>query len=183
MQDKSARAKTFILFGILGSAAGITIYILLPTALFTKNIALVLKILLSLLVGMIFGLALLTVNLRYIIEVTLVYVFCFWEKKSQRMLLKQNLVAHKSSNKLTSIIFALLIGLIIFTKIFVSTLSNLEQLSDFRTEADIIIRINKGGYENTTYVNVLDPILIEHSSNIENFASCTKLMSKMDKIT
>ena len=63
---------------------------------------------------MILGLALLAANLRGFIEILVTYLLLFWEKKSTRALLKKNLVAHKHNNKLTSIIYALTLGCVIF---------------------------------------------------------------------
>lgn len=54
------------------------------------------------------------VNLRGGVEVLLVYLFLFLEKKSMRTLLFKNLVAHKRTNKQTSVIYALTLGCIIF---------------------------------------------------------------------
>ena len=60
------------------------------------------------------GLTLLAANLRGFIEIITTYVLFFWERKSMRALLKKNLIAHKHTNKLTSIIYALTLGCIIF---------------------------------------------------------------------
>ena len=54
------------------------------------------------------------VNLRGFLEKILIYVLLFWEKRSMRTLVKKNLIAHKRTNKLTSIIYALTLGCIIF---------------------------------------------------------------------
>ena len=72
------------------------------------------EIFFAILVGLILGLTLLTANLRGAIETCMVYVLFFWERKSMRALLKKNLVAHKQTNKLTSIIYALTLGCVIF---------------------------------------------------------------------
>jgi hypothetical protein len=66
------------------------------------------------LLGLIFGLTLITVNFRGFLEYFLVYMLFFWERSSMRRLLKKNLVAHKRTNQLTSIIYALTLGTIIF---------------------------------------------------------------------
>lgn len=63
---------------------------------------------------MILGLALLAANLRGFVEIFVTYLLLFWEKKSIRALIKKNLVAHKHTNKLTSIIYALTLGCVIF---------------------------------------------------------------------
>jgi hypothetical protein len=82
--------------------------------LLAENAALILDIFFAILVGLILGLTLLTSNLRGPIETILVYILLFWERKSTRALLKKNLMAHKSTNKLTSIIYALTLGCVLF---------------------------------------------------------------------
>ncbi len=94
--------------------SGVTIYILLPQALLAENAGLMLSIFFAILVGLILGLTLLTSNLRGPIETLLVYVLLFWERKSMRALLRKNLMAHKATNKLTSIIYALTLGCVLF---------------------------------------------------------------------
>jgi len=74
----------------------------------------VLSIFFAVLGSLILGLTLLAANLRGFIETIVVYVLFFWEGKSMRSLLKKNLMAHKRTNKLTSIIYALTLGCVIF---------------------------------------------------------------------
>ena len=64
--------------------------------------------------AMMFGLTLLVTNLQGVLEIILVYVFFFLEMKSMRILLQKNLIAHKQRNFLTSIIYSLALGCIIF---------------------------------------------------------------------
>jgi len=66
------------------------------------------------LLGMLAGLTLFVTNLQGILEIIFVYVFFFWERESMRVLLKKNLASHKQRNYLTSIIYALTLGCIIF---------------------------------------------------------------------
>ena len=93
---------------------GMTVYYFLPYALLTTNAALLLQIFFFILLGLIFGLTLIAVNLRGFFEKILIYVLLFWEKSSMRILIKKNLIAHKKTNKLTSVIYALTLGCIIF---------------------------------------------------------------------
>lgn len=44
----------------------------------------------------------------------MVYLLLWWERKSMITLLRKNLMAHKKTNKLTSIIYALTLGCVIF---------------------------------------------------------------------
>ena len=114
IEDRSARMIPFLVFGSLCVVAGITIYIILPQALLAENASLILQIFFLILIGMILGLTLISANLRGFVEILVTYALFFWEKKSMRSLIKKNLVAHKRTNKLTSIIYALTLGCVIF---------------------------------------------------------------------
>jgi len=82
--------------------------------LLAENAGLILDIFFLILGGLILGLTLLVANLRGFIEIIMTYLLLFWERKSMRALIKKNLVAHKHTNKLTSIIYALTLGCVIF---------------------------------------------------------------------
>ena len=114
IEDRSVRMIPFLVFGSLCVIAGITIYIILPQALLAENASIILQIFFLILIGMILGLTLISANLRGFVETLVTYVLFFWEKKSMRSLIKKNLVAHKRTNKLTSIIYALTLGCVIF---------------------------------------------------------------------
>jgi hypothetical protein len=78
------------------------------------NFRLILTIFFLILLGMLFGLTLLSFNLQRLLEVALTHVFLFWEHSSMRVLVLKNLTAHKMRNKMTSIIFSLALGFIVF---------------------------------------------------------------------
>merc|ERR1719469_691386 len=78
------------------------------------KVGLLLSIFFILLLGMLFGLVLIAVNVQSILEQFLLTILLFWEKKSMRTVLRKNMIAHKKKNKLTAIIFALSLGCIIF---------------------------------------------------------------------
>lgn len=103
-----------LLFGIISVTFGIAVYIFLPLGLLSMDFGMVLAIFFSILLGMMAGLTLLITNLQGPLEILLVYIFLWWEKSSMRTLLKKNLSAHKQRNYLTSIIYALTLGCIIF---------------------------------------------------------------------
>jgi len=63
---------------------------------------------------MIFGLTLIALNFQRMLEVTIVNVLLFFERKSMKQLILKNLISHRESNKLTAIIFSLTLGCIIF---------------------------------------------------------------------
>ena len=95
IEDKNVKVLPFIVFGLLCVTFGVTIYVILPTALLAENASLILQIFFFILASLIFGLTLLTANLRGFLETFVVYLLFFWEKKSMRALLKKNMIAHK----------------------------------------------------------------------------------------
>ena len=102
------------MFGFVGAGAGIMIYYLLPLAVLNFNLGLLLEIFFIILVGMILGLTLIAFNVQRALELFIVNTFLFLETKSMKILVTKNLSAHRESNRLTSIIYTLTLGCIIF---------------------------------------------------------------------
>ena len=109
----------FVLFGGICVFGGTSIYYFLPKGFLLDDYTLLLNMFFLILSGLILGLTLLANNLQGMLELSLTYVFFFWEKKTIRVLLAKNLAAHKARNKLTSIIYALTLGCIIFIMVAV----------------------------------------------------------------
>lgn len=105
---------SYIVFGVIGVTYGLGIYYFLPLAMLSFNFALILEIFFAILIGMLYGLSLLAFNLQRFVEIILTYIFLFWEKSSMRQMIFKNLTAHKLRNKMTSIIFSISIGFVIF---------------------------------------------------------------------
>jgi len=104
----------YLVFGFVGAGAGIMIYYLLPVAILNFNLGLLLEIFFMILVGMIMGLTLIALNIQRALELFIVNTFLFLETKSMKILVTKNLSAHRESNRLTSIIYSLTLGSIIF---------------------------------------------------------------------
>jgi FtsH-binding integral membrane protein len=83
-------------------------------AVLSFNLGLLLEIFFLILVGMIFGLTLIAFNLQRVVEIFVVYTLLIFERKSMKLLILKNLSAHRESNKMTSIIYSLTLGCIIF---------------------------------------------------------------------
>lgn len=88
---------------------------------------------------MLLGLVLMAINLQSAMEKLLLYVFCFWERKSMRAVLKKNLISHKKKNKLTSVIFALSLGSTIF--LLTSASLQLNNINEFVNIGDADINV------------------------------------------
>jgi hypothetical protein len=104
----------YLAFGFVGAAMGITIYYVLPLAIINLDLGLLLEIFFLILLGMILGLTLISFNLQRLVENVIVNILLFYERKSMKILVLKNLCAHRESNKMTSIIYSLTLGSIIF---------------------------------------------------------------------
>lgn len=113
--DKSKQTMTtYLLFGLISVAYGMCIYYFLPLALLSMNLSLILRIFFFILVAMLFGLSMLAFNLQRFVEIILTYLFLFFEKRSMKIMVTKNLTAHRIRNKMTSLIYSIAIGFIIF---------------------------------------------------------------------
>lgn len=132
----------YIIFGLICVIFGVSVYVILPQALLAENIGLILNIFFAILTAMILGLTLLTANLRGLVETFMVYILFWWERKSMRALIRKNLVAHKHTNKLTSIIYALTLGCVIFLCVALNLVIKTVVSGDIIQGADIVVKYN-----------------------------------------
>lgn len=130
----------YILFGSVSVVFGFAIYYGLPVALLRLNFGLILTIFFMILMGLLLGLVLVSVNLQGALEYALMHLLFFWESKSTKTLLRKNMIAHKQKNKLTAIIYALTLGCIIF--LLTSANLQIETINQLGTVAgaDIVVR-------------------------------------------
>ena len=77
----------FLLSGSVAVLFGIAIYYGLPLAMLQLNFGLILAIFFMILMGLLLGLVLFSVNLQSALEFLLMHILLFWEKKSMKMLL------------------------------------------------------------------------------------------------
>ena len=104
----------YLLFGSVAVVFGAVIYYGLPVSMLQLNIGMILVIFFMILMGLLLGLVLITVNLQGAIELVLLYVLLFWETKAMKTMLQKNMKAHRRKNMLTAIIYALTLGCIVF---------------------------------------------------------------------
>jgi len=93
---------------------GVSIYYLLPYSLLSLNLQLLLNLFVVLLLGMLFGMSLFTLNLQTIGERILVHVLFFWEKRGIKSIVLKNLVAHRVANRQTAALYSVSISFICF---------------------------------------------------------------------
>ena len=91
------------------------------------------------LMGLLLGLVLISVNLQGAIELILLYLLLFWETKAMKTMLRKNMKAHRHKNQLTAIIYALTLGCIIFlltsANLQISTINSMDTIA----KADIVV--------------------------------------------
>ena len=104
-------------FGIFASAYGISVYYLLPYALLSFNLTLILRMFVFILFGMLFALTLIALNTQRGFEIAFTNVFLWYEQLSIKSLVLKNLMANRERNKLTTIIYSLGLGFIIFLNV------------------------------------------------------------------
>lgn len=176
IEDKNIKVLPYILFGLLCVTFGVTVYVVLPQALLAENAGLILQIFFAILGCLILGLVLLTANLRGFIEKAVVYVLFFWEQRSLRRILKKNLVAHKHTNKLTSIIYALTLGTVIFLCVSLNLIIRTTESSSgggMMLDSNIFVYADDD-WDDQRYeyffANQTDPILLQYQDKIKDFA-------------
>ena len=119
---------------------------------------------------------LLTANLRGIFETFFVYLLFFWERKSMRALLKKNLMAHKSTNKLTSIIYALTLGCVIFLCVSLNLLLKSVQNIGVMPDSDITVYVDKEAGSTADMdllASMVDPIIEKYQDQIKDWSYVT----------
>lgn len=94
----------------------------------------------------------------------MVYIFFFWERKSMRAILKKNLIAHKGTNKLTSIIYALTLGCVLFLCVSLNLVIN--SVSSLSGIPGTDIYVNSGAFSAAT----LDYLLTNHNDFVKDYS-------------
>ena len=111
----------YLVFGLVGTISGVFLFYFFPYSIVNLNLSLMFNIFFMLLIGMIFGWSMIALNIQRTLELIIVYTLIVWEKKSMKILIQKNLSAHRESNQLTSLIYSLTLGCIIFVVVSSST--------------------------------------------------------------
>jgi len=155
----------YLVFGFVGSAVGIIIYFFLPYSILTLNLGLLLDIFFGLLLSMIVGLTLIAFNLQRSIELVIVKILLFFETKSMKILVLKNLGAHRESNRLTSLIYSLTLGSIIF--VLMAAKFEIGLIND-PTEHGLIDLKAYVSY-GEVYASQIDPVIKKYEDYFENW--------------
>ena len=170
-----------ITFGFLITIFGIGIYILLPLSLLTSNLGLLLTMFFVILLGLLFGLSLLSLNFQHIAEKIFARIFFFWTSSSFRSLILKNLVAHKLRNRQTAIMYSLSLGFVLFINVFLSLeLNNLAYVSE--AEKGALIELSTSSQTRPLNATLLEQTINANlTSVIESYAYITQDLATFAK--
>ena len=114
MKTSAMNRVPYIIFGLITFLYGLGMFYVLPLSLLSMKISLILGVFLFILMGLIFGLTLLAMNMQRLVEIALTHLVFFWEKPSMKKMIQSNLRTHQMRNKLTSAIFSMTLAFNIF---------------------------------------------------------------------
>jgi hypothetical protein len=138
--DPNSKNNTIIIiFGLISSIYGVVIYVLMPQCMLSLNFGLLLKIFFLILIGMLFGLVLITMNMQFLVESLITKLLFWWESKSIRILMLKNLISHRVRNSTTTLVYSLSLAFLVLC--LVSYNLQLENLSTFFKKVNNDIRM------------------------------------------
>lgn len=167
---------------VLGSGLsvfGFFVYYLLPMAFITYKIGLFFNIFFFLLIGMLLGLVLLSLNFEQLLERLLVFIFLWWEKRAISVLVLKNLVAHRTRNRKTTVMFAVSLSFILFITVAYNVEMRTSLEASLRDEGQKLV-LSYGRWRSISYQQLLklEHILHSHPSGIvEDTAWVTSSLS------
>lgn len=165
---------TMMLLGTAFTLYGFLIYYLFPIAIINFNISLLFYIFFAILVAMLAGLVILSVNFERVVETFVTAVFFFWEQKAVYTLISKALVAHRPRNRTTTMMYALSLGFIIFiTVAFNIQLRSIEYSSLMTLGGDARYR---GSMQWEEFL-VFDAMLQDERSSISSLVSSVTYIS------
>lgn len=106
-------------FSLIASVFGVSIYYLLPLSLLSFNLGLMIAILFWILIGLLLGLVILSLNVQHLMERLIVFVVfglflrCLVKTGIRKLILK-NLAAHRIRNRRTGTMYSLSLAFVIF---------------------------------------------------------------------
>lgn len=151
--------------GLVSLSFGVSVYYLLPYALLSFSLNLIMRIFISILFGMLFALTVLALNMQRILEIIFTHIFLCFEAKSMRIMVLTNLTAHRHRNKLTSIIYSLALGFIIFLLVTYKVQIQTMRLHELRFRA-AYLQINCEDQNFYLQPRLVEPVLKQHQNLI-----------------
>ncbi len=137
-------SATLLIIGAVLFALGFVIYYLLPLALLSSNIYLLLNIFFLLLILMLVGLVVLASNLQPVLEWCFMWGCFFWEQPAVRSVALRNFDAHRRRNAKTAIMFSISLAFMIFLQVtFTTQLNTIIAQTNQRRASTLSVRASR----------------------------------------
>ncbi|KAG5468246.1 hypothetical protein LSCM1_02224 [Leishmania martiniquensis] len=118
-KDSARWNRTLFGLGALFFVFGFLVYYLFPTALIAMNLVLMFYIFFGVLIGLLAGFVLLSINFERVAQTCVGYMLLFWERRAVFSLMQKSLSAHRLRNRKTSLMYALSLAFVIFITVVV----------------------------------------------------------------
>lgn len=115
--ERSEQTKvswTALAVGLFLAAFGFGVYYIFPVSLLSFNFELLLNLFFILILLMLVGFVMLSLNVENIMHRGLTWLFFFWDKVAIRKILLKNLIAHRVRNRKTTIMYSVSLSFVIF---------------------------------------------------------------------
>lgn len=121
------------------------VYFLLPIALISGNMSMLSFVFFGLLMMVLIGLIMITINFEFIFEKAVAMVFLFWESKVVKFMAVKNLTAHRERNRKTTLLFSITLSFITFLNVMASIFLSLMIDQQYQTNAgDLRVYFDSG---------------------------------------
>uniref|UniRef100_A0A7S4JAS7 ABC3 transporter permease C-terminal domain-containing protein n=1 Tax=Guillardia theta TaxID=55529 RepID=A0A7S4JAS7_GUITH len=127
-----------IVIGSLMTMFGVLVYYMFPLALLTFNLTLLLYIFFALLMGILAGLVLLSMNIERPVEYVITNIFFWWSESSMRTTLHKNLIAHRTRNRKTTLMYSLSLAFVVFVIVLLSMQIEQFKLNQLRKNGSVL---------------------------------------------
>uniref|UniRef100_A0A6T7MP60 ABC3 transporter permease C-terminal domain-containing protein n=1 Tax=Hanusia phi TaxID=3032 RepID=A0A6T7MP60_9CRYP len=127
-----------IVIGGLMTMFGVLVYYMFPLALLTFNLTLLLYIFFALLMGILAGLVLLSLNIERPVEYLVTNLFFWWSQDSMRTTLQKNLIAHRIRNRKTTLMYSLSLAFVVFVIVLLSMQIEQFKLNQLRKNGSVL---------------------------------------------
>ena len=131
LQKGKKDVKGLIVFGSIGLMYGFGVYYLVPLSLVSFNFEIVTGVFMSVLFGMMLSMATFFVNIMPLLNKIIGNIFLSFECKSMKRVVLKNLIAHRERNQMTTLMYSLTLGFIVFISV-VCRVPFLKEVSDFQ---------------------------------------------------
>ncbi len=162
---------SLVAFGLIIICFGIAIYYLLPLALLSQNYQLMLWLMLVVLLAMFIGLIMLALNLQHFLDLFIVHILLFYEATYMKLLILKNLVAHRIRNGRTGIIFATVIGFLVFIVVgYTMELDNSQLIMLQEHGAYLDVTAKKEAVFPFDFVVAVEEMLAKNNATVQSYS-------------